>query len=170
MKKILISIGLAVVASIFTANAQNPMGNNVVTLSPSVGGVYPLLSVGAKIKYVILSGAAADTVQFYDNSGTNTVGGTNYITGAYSAVTNYIGTNINTYVGTTGVTNYYTNIGSFTTNVAVGISTNALNPTLAFAVSPGTMGAYPVYGFFTRGVNVRCRTNTSIVIYYDNNN
>lgn len=169
MKKILISIGLAV-AAMLTANAQNPMGNNVTTLSPTTGGTFPLLSAGAKVRYVILSGAQADLVRFYDNSGTNTVGGTNLIVPAYTAITNYQGTNINTYVGTTGVTNFYTNIGTFTTNVSVALSTNALSPTLAFAVSPGTMGAYPVYGLFTRGVNVRCNTNTSIVVYYDLNN
>jgi len=169
MNKILLTIGLAL-GLMFTASAQNPMGNSVVTLSPTTGGTYPLLSMGVKVKYVILSGANADSVRFYDNSGTNTVGGTNYITGAYTASTNYLSTNVNQYIGTTGFTNNYTNIGIFTTNVSVGISTNALAPTLAFAVSPGTMGAYPVYGLFMRGVNVRCNTNTSIVVYYDANN
>lgn len=166
MKKLILS-SLIALSALFTANAQ--LGQNVTTLSTSTGGTFPVLTNGCKVKYVMVSSPNAGLVQFFDNSGTNTVGGTNYITSAYTnytqIITNTVATN---YVGTTGYTNYYTNSGIWTVPVANAAATNALSPTLAFAVVGNVMGGYPTDAVFTRGVNVRTTTNTSVVIYYNN--
>lgn len=163
MKKLLITSFLALATSI-TVFAQI---GTPIALAPTTGGTFPLLSVGCKVKYISLSSATAGTVQFFDNSGTNTLGGTNYIASAYTGYTNYITNTVATnYVGTTGVTNYYTNSGLWTASYSVPLSTNALSPTAAFAVAGGTVGSYPVDLLFSRGVNVRVSTNISVVLYY----
>lgn len=163
MKKLFIT---SFISAILSLSALAQIGTPIA-LSPSTGGTFPLLSTGCKVKYISLSSAVAGTVQFYDNSGTNTVGGTNYIASAYTGYTNYITNTVATnYVGTTGVTNYYTNSGLWTVSYSVPLSTNALNPTAAFAVAGGTVGSYPVDLLFSRGVNVRVSTNISVVLYY----
>lgn len=166
MKKFIISLGVLAVATL-TSVAQ--LGPNVMTVTTTGAQTLPLITNACKVKYVMVSSAAAGLVQFYDNSGTNTLGGTNYVTSLYTNLVSYATNTVTTnYIGTTGYTNFYTNTGIWTVGVAVPAATNALNPALAFATVAGVMGGYPTDTIFNRGVVVRTSTNTSVVVYYAN--
>lgn len=174
IKKYILGSVLTVALSI-SAFAQN-LGTPV-TISPTVGGLYPLLSQGAKVKYVSLSSSAAGIVTFYDSNSTNTLstnggvvyfGGISNIVPAYTTYTNYMTNTVATnFMGLAGVTNFYTNYnGIWTVSNTIPLSTNILRPLGSFAVGANSIGSYPVDWIATRGVIASLSTNSPVILYY----
>ena len=132
-------------ASVLVATAAFGYGSNgntgaptpsvtSITLSP---GTSLLLTNNVKVVNVQLLSAYNATVAFYDNSATNSpTYGTNVVLGAYATTASYTTNLVQSYVGSNGYTNWYTNSAVWTYNVTNSAATNALTPTAVYAVSP----------------------------------
>lgn len=129
-------IGLA--CSIFSAKADlytTTNSNNGLR----TGGAFIMISNDCVITGIQVSSDDANTLRFFDNSGT--YGYTNYVWGVYTNWSSYATNQTVTYVTSTGLTNYYTNIGIYSYAVSVPAGSNTLPVLYQVALPASTVGS-----------------------------
>lgn len=164
MKKLILTLGLAIIG--FSTFAQIPL-----SFVGSTNGFYLISTNRASVYQMTLSVPTALTgpvqVVLYDcDSIAAPFFGTNYTNAAYSNYITYSTTMVSSYVGTTGVTNWYTNVGLFSLMVSNKPNTNVLPPIAAFSIGAGATIVYNVDALFVRGICASISSNVTGVINY----
>lgn len=158
-----LSLVAILVATVFTSNAAilstNYVGTNAVALlSTNRASVY---SIG-------LVATNAGTISIYDCDNIAVpLYGTNYTNGAWISRTSYATNLVTSYVGTTGFTNWYTNVGLFTATITNAAATNALSPLVVLPFGANQAVTYQIDALFARGVTILPSANVGIDIYYN---
>jgi hypothetical protein len=96
--------------------------------------------------------------------------GTNYVVSAWTSKSEYTTNIVTSYVGYTGVTNWYTNAALFSMTITNAASTNKLPALLSGSISPSSTITYNVNALFTEGVSLRGNTNLNVNVYYRSSN
>lgn len=163
MKKYIKSLVAAAVVALVSLESNGA----ILATNTTTNGIYQLLSTGAKVSQItIVAGTAvAPIVYFYDANWQ----GTNYSNSAYITVssysTNLVSTNIS---ALSGMTNFWTNVGTFTyTNTVAASTTNNL-PASVFAGASvaGSVITYNPTLLFERGITIQATTNSTIILTY----
>lgn len=136
----------------------------------TTNGFYLISTNRASVYQVVLSvpsGQVPSTVTLYDcDSIAAPFFGTNYTNAAFTNYIMYSTTMVSSYVGTTGITNWYTNVGQFSLAVSNRPNTNVLPPIASFTVAGGATIVYNVDALFARGICAAISSNITGVINY----
>lgn len=132
-----------------------------LSASTNGGGTFVLLSSRAHASTIILTGTNTTTVYLYDmNTLAAPYFGTNTTNAAYTSKASYP-TNIATsFVDYQGLTNWYTNTGTYTYLVTNAVGTNALTPIAVLSVGSGIPVVYTGDWLFSKGISVRSPSQT----------
>lgn len=165
MNKIKYLLGLAFCAVSISASAQFAQ-----SFSGTTQGFYLISTNRESVYQITLSvpaGQVPTTVQLYDcQSIAAPFFGTNYTNAAYSNYIQYATTMVSSYTGTTGFTNFYTNVGIFSLMVSNAPATNVLPVIGAFTVASGTAVTYNMDALFARGICAFISSNVTGIISY----
>jgi hypothetical protein len=158
-----VSLALLSTASADVLSAAIP-NNTTVLLSTNRADVYTVaISNPSSVNTVAFEMFDCDTTAapYY---------GTNYVVAAWASKTEYASNIVTSYVGYTGVTNWYTNAALFSMTITNAASTNKLPALLSGSVSPNSTVTYNVNAIFTEGVAVKATTNANVNVYYRSSN
>lgn len=161
-KKLIVTIGL-VGAFAVSANAA-VLSTNIATGAQA----YILLATNANVYQVqLLSSVNPVIVDFYDSKQiTAPAFGTNYTNATFVSKTTFATNIVTENIGSTGTTNYLTNVGVFTLLVTNTANTNQLPKVASFAVGANGAILADTDLIFARGVSVRPSTNVTVILYY----
>lgn len=150
--------------------ASNLYADGVLSAAPAVGSTVVLSATGRKVYNITLvspSATLANTVTFFDQSTlADPLYGTNYLSAAFTNRVSWATNYVTSYVGYNGVTNAWTNVGTWSVSYLVAASTNALTPAATYVVGPAGTVDSSVDFMFTRGIVYRVTTNALINVYY----
>lgn len=156
---------ILLVVALMTAFAAQ--GAVISTNLPATNAVSLLTTNRASVYQIQLESTVAGTIHFYDcDSVADPYFGTNYVNAAYVSRTSYATNLVTSYVGTTGVTNWYTNAGLFTLNVTNAANTNQLPRLISLVYGANQATTYNIDALFVRGITALSSTNVGVVLYY----
>lgn len=158
-----LSLILFVLTLAIAAQAQLIISTNL----PATNAVSLLTTNRASVYAIEISSDKAGVVDLYDSDTlADPYFGTNYVNASYVSRLTYATNIVSSYVGTTGVTNFYTNTGVFTASVTNAASTNALPKLVSLAFGANVAQTYNIDALFVRGITARHSTNLNIILYY----